>query len=281
MQEAPTSKRSVSRSSSQFGCFLLLYKIGFYGNARERIWRKQKVLELQNISYSVEDKEILRNVNLKIEDPFVVITGPNGSGKSTLAKVIAGILVPTSGKILLDGEDITNLSITERAKHGVSFAFQQPVRFKGLTVKDLMALAAGKDAKFNELCDMLSEVGLCAKEYINRGLDGNLSGGELKRIEIAMILARSSKLSIFDEPEAGIDLWSFQKLIQVFEKMSQQTKGNILIISHQERILDIADKIIYLKDGEVARYGKKEEILPELLHSTGSACKVLADKMGD
>ena len=198
------------------------------------------MLELQNICYQVNDedgdKEILRNVNLKIDDHFVVITGPNGGGKSTLAKMIAGIVRPTSGKILLDGEDITELSITERAKKGISFAFQQPVRFKGLTVMDLIRLAAGKEISVSDACNYLSEVGLCAKEYINRELNDSLSGGEMKRIEIAMILARGTKFSIFDEPEAGIDLWSFQNLIQVFEKMYQKIQGNILIISHQERI---------------------------------------------
>lgn len=239
------------------------------------------MLELQNVSYIVEDgRTILDNVNLKIDDRFVVITGPNGSGKSTLAKIIAGIITPTGGKILLNGVDITNMNITERAKLGMSYAFQQPVRFKGLRVKDLLALAAGKDAKFSELCDMLSEVGLCAKEYIHRDLDDSLSGGELKRIEIAMILARNSKLSIFDEPEAGIDLWSFQKLIGVFEKMAAANNGNILIISHQERILDIADKIIYLRDGRIEKFDKKENILPDLLNSVGSgSCHVLASKM--
>lgn len=239
------------------------------------------MLELQNISFQAEDEtEILNDISVKIDDPFVVITGPNGSGKSTLAKVIAGILTPTSGRILLDGEDITGLSITERAKMGVSYAFQQPVRFKGLKVRDLMRLAAGREASISELCDLLSEVGLCAKEYINRDLDGNLSGGELKRIEIAMILARSSKLSVFDEPEAGIDLWSFKKLIRVFEKMAQETKGNILIISHQERILNIADKIIYLKAGRVEKYAARDEILPEILKSTGGGvCQVMTDKL--
>lgn len=239
------------------------------------------MLELQNVSYIVEDgRAILNDVNLTIDDRFVVITGPNGSGKSTLAKIIAGIITPTSGKIILDGVDITNMNITERAKQGMSYAFQQPVRFKGLKVKDLLALAAGKDAKFSELCDMLSEVGLCAKEYIHRDLDDSLSGGELKRIEIAMILARNSKLSIFDEPEAGIDLWSFQKLIGVFEKMSETNNGNILIISHQERILDIADKIIYLRDGKIEKFDVKENILPNLLNSIGGgSCQVLTSKM--
>ncbi len=239
------------------------------------------MLELQDVSYVVDnDRAILNNINLKIDDRFVVITGPNGSGKSTLAKLIAGIIAPTSGRILLNGEDITDCSITERARKGMSYAFQQPVRFKGLRVKDLLALAAGKQAKFGELCDMLSEVGLCAKEYINRDLDDSLSGGELKRIEIAMILARNSQLSIFDEPEAGIDLWSFQKLIHVFEKMADTNNGNILIISHQERILDIADKIIYLKDGRVEKFDIKQNILPELLNSTGpGACQVLSSKL--
>lgn len=224
------------------------------------------MIELQHISYQTEDeKELLYDINLKIDDHFVVITGPNGSGKSTLAKIIAGILMPTGGKILLDGEDITGLSITERANKGVGYAFQQPVRFKGLTVKDLMSLAAGKEAKVSELCDVLSEVGLCAKEYINRDLDGSLSGGELKRIEIAMTLARGAKLSIFDEPEAGIDLWSFQNLIRVFEKMHDETHGSILIISHQERILNIADEIIVIADGKIVKSGRREDILPGLL----------------
>ena len=228
------------------------------------------MLELQNISLTVSDdidenKEILKNVSLKIEDRFVAITGPNGGGKSTLAKVIAGIRKPSSGKILLDGVDITDMSITERAKLGVSFAFQQPVRFKGITVKDLIRLASGKNLTTAQACEYLSEVGLCARDYIEREVNGSLSGGELKRIEIAMIIARGTKLSLFDEPEAGIDLWSFQNLIQVFEKMYQDIKGCILIISHQERILDIADKIIVMANGEVADMGEKSQILPELL----------------
>lgn len=241
------------------------------------------MLELRNISYCAEDdKKILDNINLKIDGRFTAITGPNGSGKSTLAKLIAGIIKPTSGQILFNGEDITELSITDRAKMGISYAFQQPVRFKGLKVRDLMQIAAGKESDFKEICEILSEVGLCAKDYINRELDGNLSGGELKRIEIAMIKARGTELSVFDEPEAGIDLWSFQKLIHVFEKMNEKNNGNILIISHQERILNIADKIIYLKDGQVAKYAAREEILPEILRSTESAyCKVLTDKMGE
>ena len=241
------------------------------------------MLELKNIGYMVEgEKEILHDVSLTINDRFVAITGPNGGGKSTLAKIIAGIYQPTAGQILLDGEDITHMSITDRANRGISYAFQQPVRFKGLRVRDLLTLAAGKGTTVAEACDMLSEVGLCARDYIDRELNDSLSGGELKRIEIAMVLARSTKLSIFDEPEAGIDLWSFQNLIRVFEKMYEQTKGSILIISHQERILNIADKIIYVKGGQVERYGTREEILPGLLGSAGAekaACSVLTDKM--
>ena len=239
------------------------------------------MLELRNICYEVagdsDKKEILKNINLKIDEHFVAITGPNGGGKSTLAKMIAGIIQPTSGQILLDNEDITNLSITERANKGISFAFQQPVHFKGLTVKDLISLAAGKTMSVTEICNILSEVGLCARDYINRELNGSLSGGELKRIEIAMILARGTKLSIFDEPEAGIDLWSFNSLIRVFEKMRDEINGTILIISHQERILNIADKIIVIANGEVEKIGSKEEILPALLY-TSSSCQTLADK---
>ena len=224
------------------------------------------MLEFKNVSYQTpEGKYILRDVSLKIDDRFVAVTGPNGSGKSTMAKLIAGIYTPTSGQIFLDGVDITNLSITERAKSGISFAFQQPVRFKGITVKELISIASGKNISVAEACSHLSEVGLCAKDYVNREVDASLSGGELKRIEIAMINARGTKLSVFDEPEAGIDLWSFNNLIQVFRNMYEKTKGTILIISHQERILDIADKIIVIADGRVAAYGTKNEILPELL----------------
>ena len=220
------------------------------------------MLELQHISYVVEQdgesKEILHDINLTIDDRFVAITGPNGGGKSTLAKIIAGIYTPTSGRILLDGEDITDLSITERAQKGVSFAFQQPVRFKVLTVKDLITLASGKPIGVPEACAFLSEVGLCAKDYIDREVDGSLSGGELKRIEIAMIMARSTKLSVFDEPEAGIDLWSFSNLIQVFEHLHEKINGSIIINSHQERILDIADKIIVLAGGHLTQMGTKD-----------------------
>ena len=241
------------------------------------------MLELKNITYTVETEsgeklDILHDINLTIDERFVAITGPNGGGKSTLAKVIAGIITPTSGQILLDGVDITELSITDRAKAGISFAFQQPVRFKGLTVQDLITLAAGRSISISEACNYLSEVGLCAREYINREINASLSGGELKRIEIAMIMARGTKLSIFDEPEAGIDLWSFNNLIQVFEKMHEKLGGSIMIISHQERILNIADRVIVVANGQIRTEGSREDILPDLL--AGSApCSVLTDKM--
>lgn len=237
------------------------------------------MLELKNISFTAENedgsKDIIKNLNLKIDDGFVVITGPNGGGKSTLAKLIAGIIKPTSGQILLDGEDITELSITDRAKKGISFAFQQPVRFKGITVHDLISLASGRDVSIAEACDYLSQVGLCARDYVSREVNASLSGGELKRIEIATVLARSTKISIFDEPEAGIDLWSFKSLINVFEKMHDTLGGSIIIISHQERILNIADKVIVLANGTLKAEGTREEILPELLQSTDSLCSVL------
>ena len=241
------------------------------------------MLELREVSYVVKDengkdKEILKNINLTIDERFVAITGPNGGGKSTLAKIIAGIYQPTSGQILLDGEDITDLSITDRARRGISFAFQQPVRFKGLTVKDLITLAAGRPMSVGEACNYLSEVGLCARDYINREVNASLSGGELKRIEIALIIARSTKLSVFDEPEAGIDLWSFNNLIKVFERMHEKTQGSILIISHQERILNIADRIIVIADGAIRESGTKEEIMPSVLGS-GAPCSVLTDNI--
>ena len=235
------------------------------------------MLELKNICYSADGKEILKNISLEVTERFVAITGPNGSGKSTLARLIAGIIKPDSGRILLDGEDITDLSITERANAGVSFAFQQPVRFKGLTVKDLITLAVGMKITTAAACEYLSEVGLCAKDYINREVNASLSGGELKRIEIAMINARGTRLSLFDEPEAGIDLWSFQNLIKVFRSMYERTRGRIMIISHQERILDIADKIVVISGGEITAVGTKEEILPSLL-STTAECRY---KKGD
>ncbi len=237
------------------------------------------MLELKNISFSAEsengEKEILKNINLKIDEGFVVITGPNGGGKSTLAKIISGIITPTEGQIILDGEDITGLSITERAKRGISFAFQQPVRFKGITVHDLISLAAGKQIGINEACDYLSQVGLCARDYINREVNASLSGGELKRIEIATVLARGTKVSLFDEPEAGIDLWSFNSLIKVFEKMHDRLGGSIIIISHQERILNIADKIIVVSAGSIKSVGAKEDILPDLLGTANAACSKL------
>ena len=239
------------------------------------------MLELKNVSYKVQDelgeKEILKDINLTLDERFVAFTGPNGGGKSTLAKVIAGILKPTSGKIYFNGEDITELSITERAHKGISYAFQQPVRFKGLTVRDLINIAAGKTLKVSDACAYLSDVGMCARDYIEREVNGSLSGGELKRIEIATILARGTSLSVFDEPEAGIDLWSFGNLIKVFEKMHEKTQGNILIISHQERILNIADKIVVIADGKIREQGKKEDVLPRLLGK--DACKILTDKL--
>ena len=239
------------------------------------------MLELKNVSFEVSDeadeKEILKDINLVIEDnQFVVITGPNGGGKSTLARVIAGIEKPTCGQILLDGEDITKLDVTGRAKKGISYAFQQPVRFKGVTVLDLIRLAVGEKISVAGACEYLSEVGRCAKDYINREVNASLSGGELKRIEIATVLARGTKMSVFDEPEAGIDLWSFGNLIKVFEKMHDSIHGSIMIISHQERILNIADKIVVIAKGQVTAQGKKDEILPELLGNTGGAasCKL-------
>lgn len=241
------------------------------------------MLQLKNISYAVKDengktKDILKNITADIGDRFVAVTGPNGGGKSTLAKIITGIYKPTEGQIILEGEDITPLSVTDRAKKGISFAFQQPVRFKGITVLDLITLAAGKKLNVNEACEYLSEVGLCARDYVNREVNASLSGGELKRIEIAMVLARGTKFSVFDEPEAGIDLWSFNNLIQVFKNMHAKTNGTILIISHQERILDIADKILVVAEGEIAAYGRKNDILPTLLNSKQIACKTLTDK---
>ena len=241
------------------------------------------MLELQHIGFETDDnKEILHDVSLTVDERFVAVTGPNGGGKSTLAKVIAGIYKPKSGRILLDGQDITDMSITDRANLGISYAFQQPVRFKGLQVKDLLSLAAGKNTSVTEACNYLSEVGLCARDYVDRELNDSLSGGELKRIEIAMVMARGSKLSVFDEPEAGIDLWSFQNLIRVFENMYEQTRGSILIISHQERILNIADKIVVVKNGTIDKIGSRNEILPAILGSAdagSAACSVLADKV--
>lgn len=229
------------------------------------------MIELQNIGYSVPGKEILHDVNLTLDSRMTVITGPNGSGKSTLAKIIMGIITPTAGKILLDGEDITACSVTERAKRGISFAFQQPVRFKGITVLDMLSIAAGKNLTRHEACAYLSEVGMCAEEYVNREIDDSLSGGEVKRIEIASVMARQTAVTLFDEPEAGIDLWSFRSLIRVFENLRQKAKGSILIISHQERILAACDRIVLLENGTVAAEGPKEEMLKRLTQK-GSSC---------
>ena len=232
------------------------------------------MLELKHLCFEAETdagvRQILKDVSLTVDERMVVITGPNGSGKSTMAKLIAGIEQPTSGQILLDGEDITHMSITERARRGISFAFQQPVRFKGITVFDLISIASGKKLSTNEACTYLSEVGLCARDYVNREVNASLSGGELKRIEIATMLARGTKMSIFDEPEAGIDLWSFSNLIKVFEKMHGDKSKTIIVISHQERILSIADEIAVLSDGKILHYGKREDILPKI-QGTSSA----------
>jgi Fe-S cluster assembly ATP-binding protein len=226
------------------------------------------MLELKNISWSLPNggREVIKDISLSIpQGKLVVVTGPNGGGKTTLAKIIAGIATPDSGKILLEGEDITLLDITERAKRGISFAFQQPVRFKGITVRDLLALAAGRELNQAELCDLLGKVGLCTRDYIDREVNASLSGGEIKRIEIASVLARGTKYSVFDEPEAGIDLWSFTGLIKVFEDLKNINSGTQIIISHQERILNIADEIVVIADGKIREYGTKEDILPKLL----------------
>lgn len=235
------------------------------------------MLELIDISYERDNKKILNHINLKIEGKkFIAITGPNGSGKSTLAKIIMGILKPTSGKIMFLGEDITNLNISERANLGIGFAFQQPVKFKGITVKDLIELSMNRDINSKEACHFLSDVGLCPKDYLNREVNASLSGGELKRIEIATVVAKESKLTVFDEPEAGIDLWSFNNLIDVFEKMYDTVKGSIVIISHQEKILNIADEIILLDNGKITEIGGKDIVLPKLLKKE-SNCRFLRE----
>ena len=240
------------------------------------------MLKLENISFSADTengkKEILKDITLEIDGGFTAITGPNGGGKSTLAKIIAGIYRPNAGKIYLDGKDITDLDITGRAKAGIGFAFQQPVRFKGITVRQLVETAAGNQLTEKQLCDILGKVGICARDYLDREVNASLSGGELKRIEIATVLARRSPVTVFDEPEAGIDLWSFGNLISVFEKMHRETSGTIIIISHQERILSTADEIIVIADGSVKSRGASEEILPTLLDSP-SVCKILTEKL--
>ena len=223
------------------------------------------MLELKNICFERDNKKILDNINIKIgSNEFIAITGPNGSGKSTLAKIIMGIEKPDTGKIIFKGKDITNLSINERADLGISFAFQQPIKFKGITVYDLLKIAAKKDINRGEACEVLSKVGLCAKEYLDREINSSLSGGELKRIEIATVAVRGTKLTIFDEPEAGIDLWSFNNLIEIFEEMSNIIKGTTLIISHQERILNIADKVILLENGKITNVGNSKEIIENM-----------------
>jgi len=244
------------------------------------------MLELKNIRFDVDDDaghvDILKDVSFAIpEGKFVVITGPNGGGKSTIAKLIAGVRKPTGGQITFDGQDITDLDITQRARLGISYALQQPVRFKGIQVIDLLRIAAGWELSVAESCDYLSRVGLCARDYINREVNASLSGGELKRIEIATILARGTRLSVFDEPEAGIDLWSFQSLIRVFEEMRKSIeRSSILVISHQERILEIADEIIVVADGKISRHGPKDEVLPELIGTASalSSCERLQER---
>lgn len=234
------------------------------------------MLELQHITFNVgegnDQKTIINDLSLTIENgKFVVITGPNGSGKSTLARIIMGIEKPSSGRIIFDGQDVTDMSITDRAKLGISFALQQPVRFKGIRVHDLLRLASGKELSISDACDYLSEVGLCARDYIDREINSSLSGGELKRIEIATLLARKTKLSVFDEPEAGIDLWSFQNLIRIFENMRREIKdSSIVIISHQERILNIADEIVLISNGQIQKTGSAQDILPELIGTTAA-----------
>jgi len=244
------------------------------------------MFELRNIGLEVDDEnrhvEILKDISFSVgERKFVVITGPNGGGKSTIARVISGVMQPTRGSIFFGGKDITALGITERARLGIGYALQQPVRFKGLDVRDLLRIAAERELSTDEACDYLSRVGLCARDYVHREVNASLSGGELKRIEIATVLARKPRLAVFDEPEAGIDLWSFQSLIKVFEQMRAEIENSsILVISHQERILEIADEIIVVANGSIDRHGPREEILPSLIGTTSavSQCTKLLER---
>ncbi len=245
-------------------------------------WGGMDMLSLDHVSFSVDTesgkKNILNDVSFEIRDPFTVITGPNGGGKSTIAKLIAGIYTPTEGRILFNGMDITGMSISDRAKAGIGYSFQTPVRFKGITVSDILKIAAGRELSVSEACAYLSNVGLCARDYLDREINNSLSGGELKRIEIATVLARKTPVAVFDEPEAGIDLWSFSSLIKVFENMRDTVNGSIVIISHQERIMNIADKIVVISAGNVEMIGKREEILPKLFKDNGM-CDALKDKV--